>query len=201
MVVATDHRAKDHGSVHVTLWVVVSVMVLEAGQNLRVLYFVQTFVVLWEQPLLEENYRVLMSVADKALVLLAQLPLVWCVNLEKSLPWNAVKMWILVPNQLWVVNLSGEHERINLSSMVSPYALACFWPKFHFVLFDERVLLDHHQLVFIVFLTNDLFLFLFITAAQLTVDLVLSLGPCNSFHHEFVPLLNSLNHNQSFLFR
>ena len=46
MVVATDHRAKDHGSVHVTLRVVVSVMVLEAGQNLRVLYFVQTFVVL-----------------------------------------------------------------------------------------------------------------------------------------------------------
>ena len=46
MVVPADHRAKDHGSIHVTLRVVVSVMVLEAGQHLGVFYFVQTFVVL-----------------------------------------------------------------------------------------------------------------------------------------------------------
>lgn len=75
MVVASNDRPEDDRSVDVTAGVVVVVIILKAGENLWVFYLVQTFVILRQQSLLEENGRVLVSVANETLLFLAQFPL------------------------------------------------------------------------------------------------------------------------------
>ena len=71
MIVSANDRSEDDRGVHVTAGVVVVVMILKALQNLLVFYLVKTFVILRDQTLLEENYGVLVTIANKALFFLA----------------------------------------------------------------------------------------------------------------------------------
>ena len=109
-------------------------------------------------------------------------------------------MWILVPYQLWVVNFSSNDEWVNLVSMITTYSLSSFWLKFNFILFNQSILLNHHKLILVIFLTNNLFLFFNILYWVLhSVDLVLFLRLRYCLQHKPVPLFYSLDRNQTFL--
>ena len=182
MVISANDRAEDDGSIYVTFRVIIVIMIFKAWKNLWVFYLVEAFVVLCYQTLLKENNGVFMAIADIALVLLAKFPLVRRVNLEKSLLWVAVIMWILVPYQLGIIDFPRQHKRINLVSMISTYSLACFWLKLNLILFYQRTLLDHQKPVFIVFSTYYLFFFLIILLRVVhLIYLVLPLSPSNCF--------------------
>ena len=76
MIVSTNDRTEDNGSVNVTSGVVIVVIILKARKNRWVFYFVETFVILGDQPLLKENDGILMAIANEALLFLTQFPLV-----------------------------------------------------------------------------------------------------------------------------
>ena len=135
MIVSSNDRTEDDGSVHVTIGKIIIIIILHAWKDFRIFYFEETFVILRNQTLLKENDGILMPITNEALFFLTEFPLIRCINLEKPLPWIAIKMRILVPYQLWVVNFPGYHKCVYFVTVISTNALACSRPKFIFVLF------------------------------------------------------------------
>ena len=201
MIISTDDRTANDWCVYMPFWVIVIIMVFKALKNIWIFYFEETLVKLWYQTLLKEDDCVFMSIAYETLVFLTQLPLMWRINFEESFSWFLIKMWILIPNHLRIIDLSRKHKSINLVTMISSNSLSSFRFQFNLILFYKSVLLNHYELILIILFTDNIHSLLTIyTRLFNLINLVRSFCLCYSFEHKSVSFLNCFNWYQPFLF-
>ena len=142
-----------------------------------------------------------MPIAYETLVFLTQFPLMWSIHFEESFSWLLIKMWILIPNHLRIIDLSRQNKSINLVTMISSNSLSSFRFQFNLILLYKSVLLNHYELILIILFANNIHsLCTIFTLLFKLINLVRSFCLCYSFEHKSVPFLDCFNWYQPFLF-
>ena len=118
MIVSIYDRSADYGRVNVTFWVIIVVMILKIGQYLFIFDFVDSIVPLWDYTLMKEYSCVLMTIANKTLVLLTKFPFFRCINLKVPFFWIRIMVRVLIPNEFRIVDFPGENKRIWLTILI-----------------------------------------------------------------------------------
>jgi hypothetical protein len=125
-------------------------MVFKLLNQYWVLNLNEILVILRHQAYLKEYDCVLVAVTHKTLIFLAYSPSHSCIHLKETLLGKMIYQHILIPNQLWAINLPCQHKLIMLAVFLVPHAIFIFALKLQFIIADQFTFFALKQPVFIV---------------------------------------------------
>jgi hypothetical protein len=198
MIVSTNNGSADNRRLNMAFRIIVVIIVLKTFESYRICNFEEALVISWHQTLLKEDDGVLVTIAHKAFILLTEFPLMRCIHLKEFFPGFLIKVRILVPDHLRIIDFPGEHKRIHQCPMISSNTMTGLGSQFDLILFDKSILFDHYKFVFVVLFAYYFFFFLEAHLIFYCVNFVLPLSLCNHLQHQLIPLLHRLYLNQSF---